>query len=197
MSDELKRKIGLANSGSRGGISMTERQCVYCAETFKVSTSYMKYNQKKGRRPGTFCSRDCRSKSIIGVKFSAERRKRLSEAHMGVKMPPRSPEYRRKLSEARKGQKSHFWKGGVSIENKLIRASVEFRLWREAVFARDNWTCQKCGVRGTELHPHHIKAFASFPELRFAIDNGMTLCAVCHRQTENYGIPHKEKSVCR
>ena len=77
--------------------------------------------------------------------------------------------------------------------NKLIRSGVEYRLWREAVFERDNWTCQECGDRScignqVELHPDHIKPFALFPELRFAIDNGRTLCAPCHRKTDTYGI---------
>jgi 5-methylcytosine-specific restriction endonuclease McrA len=64
----------------------------------------------------------------------------------------------------------------------LIRAGIDFRLWREAVFARDNWTCQRCLKRGGQiLHPHHIKSFAKYPELRFAIDNGTTLCRDCHK----------------
>ena len=66
-------------------------------------------------------------------------------------------------------------------ENMKIRMSVEFRLWREAVFARDNWTCQKTKIKGGKLHAHHIQNFAQFPELRTSIDNGITLSKEAHR----------------
>ena len=81
------------------------------------------------------------------------------------------------------------WKGGVTSQNIILRHSIEFRLWREAVFARDNWVCQKTGIRGGKLHPHHIQNFAKFPELRFAIDNGITLSEKAHREFhKKYGI---------
>lgn len=85
--------------------------------------------------------------------------------------------------------KNHYnWQGGITPENVKIRNSIEFRLWRESVFARDNWTCQKCKVKGGKLHSHHIKNFAEWPELRFAIDNGITLCKKCHKKFhEKYG----------
>lgn len=91
------------------------------------------------------------------------------------------------MSNIRKGERSHFWKGGVTGINDKIRTGIEFRLWREAVFARDNWTCQSCGERGGTLQSHHIKTFAKYPELRFAIDNGRTLCKICHKTTDSYG----------
>ena len=84
------------------------------------------------------------------------------------------------MSEANKGEKNNSWKGGISPENELIRHGIEYRLWREAVFARDNWTCQECQMRGGDLHAHHIQSFADHPELRFAIDNGKALCKECH-----------------
>jgi len=94
-----------------------------------------------------------------------------------------SMETRRKKHEsAPKGKKSHLWKGGITPRNMQIRRGIEFRLWREAIFARDNWTCQKCKIRGKILNSHHVQNFAQYPELRFAIDNGITLCEKCHRQ---------------
>lgn len=84
--------------------------------------------------------------------------------------------------------KNHWkWKGGTTPKDKKIRMSIEYRLWREAVFSRDNWTCQDCGQRGRRLNAHHIKPFCLFPELRFAIDNGMTLCIKCHKKSRFAG----------
>ena len=94
-----------------------------------------------------------------------------------------SPEYSAKLSKAqrkRKGPLAGGWIDGRTPEYKRIRASIEFRLWREAVFERDNWICQKCNQRGGKLHPHHIYNFTQYPKLRFNVDNGITLCVKCH-----------------
>lgn len=85
-------------------------------------------------------------------------------------------------TEFKKGMRPWNYKGGVASEQEKIRSSTENRLWRESVFARDNWTCQKYGIRGGKLNPHHIQNFAQFPELRFAIDNGITLSDKAHKE---------------
>ena len=72
------------------------------------------------------------------------------------------------------------WKGGVSSENKIIRSSKEIKKWRIKVFERDKYTCQKCFRIGRGLNAHHVKPFSMFPELRFDINNGLTLCKNCH-----------------
>lgn len=102
-------------------------------------------------------------------------------------------ETRKKQSEARlkirhlvSGQNSGRWKGGVSSINLKIRSSFEYKLWRKSVFERDNYSCIWCGQKGN-INADHIKPFALFPELRFAIDNGRTLCVPCHKKTDSYG----------
>lgn len=120
-----------------------------------------------------------------GKKLTEEHKKKLSDSHKGYVMPK---EQRNKIRDAHKGSKSHLWKGGLTNLSQIIRSSAEYKLWRVAVFTRDNYTCVFCGERGVELNADHIKPFALFPELRFAIDNGRTLCKPCHKTTDTFGI---------
>lgn len=128
----------------------------------------------------------------LGRPVSVETRKKISESERGKKQTPAAIV---KIKAARKkqvmprGEDAFAWRGGKTPEHLSIRASVETRLWREAVFSRDGWTCRACGERGgIVLHAHHILGFAEYPDLRFAIDNGVTMCKKCHMGFHNkYG----------
>ena len=130
-----------------------------------------------------------------GQKRTKETRKKMSESRMGMKF---TDEHRRNIglkSIGRiAGNKNPNYIDGRTSENAKIRVSIEYRLWREAVFARDNWTCQKTGIKGGKLHPHHIQNFSKFHELRFAIDNGITLSEKAHKEFhKKYGIKNNTK----
>lgn len=140
-----------------------------------------------------------------GKKFSEETKRKMSLArigrpkakngfsfHKGHKLNvgyKHTLEWRKLMSERMKGDKHFAWKGGVTKVNETIRKSLDYKLWREAVFKRDNYICVQCNknkeVSG-KLNAHHIKPFSLFPELRFAIDNGITLCVSCHKKTDTY-----------
>lgn len=131
----------------------------------------------------------------LGKKRSEQTKKLMSsrrreEWRNGKRKPgwKQTIETRKKISEAFKGEKSNGWKGGITPINLKLRQTIEYRLWREAVFARDRWTCQDCGDNtGGNLNAHHIKMFSTNPELRTAINNGITLCKKCHNKR------HKQK----
>jgi len=90
----------------------------------------------------------------------------------------------------KRGKDCPFWLGGRMAflsENEQIRKSSEYRKWRKDCMERDHYTCQLCGVIGRRLQVDHIKPFSLFPELRFVLENGRTLCEDCHKKTETYG----------
>lgn len=142
----------------------------------------------------------------IGMKVSEETKKKMSLIRKGKKF---SEEHKNKIAEARigiepwnkglrgynAGEKHSNWKGGISSVNNKIRNSIEYSLWRKSVFQRDNYTCIWCGSHGKgNLQADHIKPFAHYPELRFAIDNGRTLCIDCHKTTDTFGGNGKIKT---
>ena len=140
------------------------------------------------------------NKVNLGRKFSEIHKKRIGVSRIGIKPWNKgratSEITRKKISEVCKkqghfipplyGERNPMWKGGISTVNVKIRNSPEYKLWRISVFQRDKFTCIWCGEKGGKLNADHIKPFADFPELRFAIDNGRTLCEVCHSKTDTY-----------
>jgi len=111
------------------------------------------------------------------------------------------PEIAKRASEARRGPKSRWWKGGLTPLYQILRTTAPMRMWRKAVFLRDDYTCQSCGKRGGNLHADHKIPFARIiaEEGICSVDsalscarlwdtaNGRTLCEGCHRATDTFG----------
>lgn len=86
------------------------------------------------------------------------------------------------ISGSFSGKNNPKWKGGITPAVKIIRHSLEYKKWRNAVFQRDNYTCIWCGIKGVELNADHIILFSENIEKRFEVDNGRTLCVKCHKR---------------
>lgn len=146
----------------------------------------MSRSRKGNRRPARseeWCLRISRAK--LGKKQQPDVIARRAAKLKGKK---HTLETRKRLSAIKRGANNPQWKGGTTKANLAIRATLEYKLWREAVFKRDKWTCVHCGTRRVPLNADHIKPFCKFPDLRFEIDNGRTLCVPCHKKTDTYGV---------
>lgn len=96
---------------------------------------------------------------------------------------PLSLEHRKSVAKSsifQVGKNNPNWKGGITPETIRLRASPEARRWRRDVLKKDDYTCQDCGVVEVQMTAHHISSWAKYPQLRFDVENGITLCADCH-----------------
>lgn len=128
--------------------------------------------------------------SFKGKHHTLESKLKIREKALGRKSPrkgiPRTEEEKIKISnavkkKAKRGEENPNWKGGVSNKRNLDMAAFEYRKWRDSVFRRDKYTCQHCGFdKGGIIEAHHIKPYYEYPELRYNVDNGITLCRNCH-----------------
>ena len=127
---------------------------------------------ESGRRIGRKHTQEFKDRMIFlntGKKHSEESRKKMSLVHMGMYVGEKSPRWikdRTKLSRTSKQGE---------------RRTAAYFEWRKQTRKRDNWKCkisnQDCAGR---IEAHHILPWKDYPELRYDVNNGITLCHAHH-----------------
>lgn len=111
-------------------------------------------------------------------KFSDESKKKMSDSHIGKYV---SSETRKKLSDMKKGSKHWNWKGGTNNRDVHSLYNPEYVDWRSKVLKRDLFKCrlanEKC-LGGLQVH--HILPWRDYPDMRYEISNGISLCHAHH-----------------
>lgn len=157
------------------------------------------------------------NKYTRGHKLSLEHKRKISLAHKKSGLKPPSTKGLHWSKEARErfgiaqsgknnpsygcfGRKSRHWKGGKTALRKLIMNLYKYKVWRDKVFKRDKYTCQRCYKRGVFLEAHHLKSVSIIvdeynlknskmcvkcKEL-WDVSEGITLCKKCHRAIPRY-----------
>ena len=80
------------------------------------------------------------------------------------------------------------WNSTLNIVSKKRLAEQPRReRWKKAVIGRDNYKCQNpyCKQNTVILDAHHIISKGSRPEWRFVLENGITLCRLCHKMVHD------------
>lgn len=161
--------------------------CGYCGKMFRYSPSAR----------ALFCSKSCayaseKRANNIRLKVLEQwsdpiKRKRLLD---GMKLRSQSERWK-SAAHFQKGDKHPRYKGNQILRRRGMN-NYEYKSWRTAVFRNDNFTCQSCGVKSGMIEAHHIKPWADYPELRFDVSNGITLCRACHYRV--HGREYKPKT---
>jgi len=116
---------------------------------------------------------------IKGKHWSKEVKEKLSLAHVGKKL---TEEHKTKIGIAVSGERNGNW-----IENRSLlkkqdeRNDSAYQEFVKQVKKRDN---HKCRINNEDCSGycivHHILSWSEYPELRYNINNGITLCQAHH-----------------
>lgn len=154
--------------------------------------------------------RKCKARlQMTGIKLPIATRLKISQSNkgkhtywLGKRM---SQKHRKKMSESAQKVvaegRHNFWKDGLDKNKHSKRyaqmRTFKYRFWRRSVFERDNYSCQNCGQYSGYLEADHIKPWNLYPNLRYSIANGRTLCRKCHIKTPTWGwgSAHTERVV--
>lgn len=180
------------------GLKFTESQktkiCKNCAIKFQYSAA---------NKSQVFCSQKCMgefNKKTIKVKC-CECGKIINSTNGKLKRVKNtfcssSCKYKFQ-SKSIKGNKNYNYNPNLTNEDRVEHRGIDgYKEWRIIVFERDNYTCKCCGDSvGGNLNAHHILNYSSYEKLRLDINNGITLCNLCHKRFHNeYGLKNNNEN---
>jgi len=153
---------------------MIKKQCPICSKEF----------QTPGRR-NKFCSLKC---GYLGRKNTGSFKKGLTPWNKGMKgldLSKGKGQFKKGHKSPRKGKpyleirgKNHPKFKGIVTE-KALRARIEAVNIQKEARERDGM-CMVCKEAKSKLHAHHIKPWKQYPNLRYKLNNLITLCISCH-----------------
>jgi hypothetical protein len=113
------------------------------------------------------------------IKMSAAHKKNPVSFWKGKTMPREMVE---KSALTRRGKNHWNWKDDRnSLVKKQERNDSAYFAWRRDVWQRDNFKCKISNKDcAGKIEAHHILGWKSHPELRYQLNNGITLCHAHH-----------------
>lgn len=97
----------------------------------------------------------------------------------GCLVSEKSQQIAYKYLAGKRGSDHPRWNSDLSNDERRSRRTQEDKEWAALILARSSFRCELCGATG-RLNAHHIKAYASRPDLRTKLFNGIALCVPCH-----------------
>lgn len=150
------QKTGITPS-NKGIDNRKHHECKICSKKFRAYLDRV------------YCSIKCSNESKLGNQYNKNR------------IP--SVETRLKMSEQRIGDKNWRW---IADRTQLKQSEKKhldstYKCWMLNVKERDSWVCRIADVNcDGRLEAHHILNWVEYPELRYEINNGITLCHAHH-----------------
>lgn len=136
-----------------------------------------------------------------GLKMPEVQKKKISISRKGKCLGDSNPSKRLEVRLKYSGVNHYLWKKDRTkiVQYWTERNNPEYKQWRNAVFKRDNHNCRinNCDCNG-KVNAHHILSWREYPELRYIINNGITLCHYHHprrRDEEQKLIPFFKSMV--
>ena len=127
----------------------------------------------------------------FGLQYTTKERSHLSgQAQRGqrrslTKKRVFTEEWLRNIRHARSGERSNFWKGGITSDRAAIGAWTVANAQR--VHERNKFQCVICGST-EQLNAHHIDPVWNAPEKGRDLDNLASLCGRCHRDVHRFNL---------
>jgi hypothetical protein len=88
---------------------------------------------------------------------------------------------------ATSGKNHYNWRNDLSKKDRVARRSLkENSDWIQEILKQDNYKCQICNKeKSGHLNAHHLESYHWCKELRFDLNNGVTVCDACHMKFHN------------